>query len=418
MAIGPILASLRAHRTPATLIVLEIALACAVLCNAVSMISQNVGDIRLPNAIDERGITIVSLNGVNPAHAADDVARNVTALRAIGGVRAAAAISDVPLDGDGLVNTFNTQMDSGLNSVKDVPFQYYFAGEGTDKAFGLTLIEGRFFKVDEYAGNTLNSGLMPTGHVVVVTKSYAQRMWPGQQALGKTVYSNPLWYTVVGVVADVLCPDDGLRGSSRPRGFYYSVFFPVRYGDVTGARGVGSNIHYYVLRSTPSDQGRVAREALNVLRGLNPETLAVARRYTDMRDQYFSDTSSMAWMLVTVCAVMLAVTAFGIVGLTSFWVQQRRRQIGIRRAVGATRGQILAYFRLENFLLTTVGVLIGMAMAFGVNLFLMKHYEMRLMPWYYLPAGAGALWVLGQLAVWGPALRAAAVPPVVATRSL
>jgi putative ABC transport system permease protein len=85
--------------------------------------------------------------------------------------------------------------------------------------------------------------------------------------------------------------------------------------------------------------------------------------------------------------------------------------------VGATRGQILAYFRLENFLLTTAGVLIGMALALGVNLFLMKHYEMRLMPWYYLPAGAVTLWVLGQLAVWGPALRAAAVPPMVATRS-
>ena len=119
----------------------------------------------------------------------------------------------------------------------------------------------------------------------------------------------------------------------------------------------------------------------------------------------------------TSSTVLLAVTAFGIVGLTSFWVEQRRRQIGIRRAVGATRGQILAYFRLENFLLTTAGVLIGMALALGVNLFLMKHYEMRLMPWYYLPAGAVTLWVLGQLAVWGPALRAAAVPPMVATRS-
>jgi putative ABC transport system permease protein len=418
MAIGPILASFRAHRTPATLIVLEIALACAVLCNAVSMISQNLGDIRLPNAIDEQSITIISLNGVGPEHADDDVTRNVAALRAIGGVQSAAAISDVPLDNHGLVNAFNTRMDLGADHASDVAFEYYFAGEGADKALGLTLLEGRFFTTEEYAGNALNSGFMANGHAAVVTKSYAQRMWPGQSALGKTMYSDPLWYTVVGVVADVLCPDDGQRGTSDPRGFYYSVFFPIRPADVMGARGVGSNLHYYVLRSAPVDRDRVAREALTVLRGLNPGTLAVAQPYTDMRDHYFSDTSSMAWMLMIVCAVMLAVTAFGIVGLTSFWVQQRRRQIGIHRAVGATRGQILAYFRLENFLLTTAGVLIGMALALGVNLFLMKHYEMRLMPWYYLPAGAVALWVLGQLAVWGPALRAAAVPPVVATRSV
>jgi putative ABC transport system permease protein len=104
-----------------------------------------------------------------------------------------------------------------------------------------------------------------------------------------------------------------------------------------------------------------------------------------MRSDYFANTSSMVWMLVLVCAVMLAVTVFGIVGLTSFWVGQRRRQIGIRRAVGATRGHILHYFQTENFLLSTGGVVVGMLLAFGINLYLMQHYAMTRMPWYYLP---------------------------------
>jgi putative ABC transport system permease protein len=58
-----------------------------------------------------------------------------------------------------------------------------------------------------------------------------------------------------------------------------------------------------------------------------------------------------------------------------------------------------------------------MALAYGLNLFLMMHYELPRLPFGYLPAGALALWLLGQLAVLGPALRAAEVPPVVATRS-
>jgi putative ABC transport system permease protein len=58
-----------------------------------------------------------------------------------------------------------------------------------------------------------------------------------------------------------------------------------------------------------------------------------------------------------------------------------------------------------------------MVLAFGINVYLMQHYESQRMPVYYLPAGAIALWLLGQLAVIGPARRAAAVPPVVATRS-
>jgi putative ABC transport system permease protein len=126
----------------------------------------------------------------------------------------------------------------------------------------------------------------------------------------------------------------------------------------------------------------------------------------------------MAGMLVGVIAALLLVTALGIVGLASFWVQQRRRQIGIRRAIGATRGDILRYFQTENFLIVTIGIVLGMLLAYVLNLLLMTHYELPRLPLYYLPVGALVLWGLGQLAVLGPALRAAAVPPVVATRSV
>jgi putative ABC transport system permease protein len=123
-------------------------------------------------------------------------------------------------------------------------------------------------------------------------------------------------------------------------------------------------------------------------------------------------------MLIGVILALLLVTALGIVGLASFWVQQRRKQIGIRRAIGATRHDILSYFQTENFLIVSGGIFIGMVLAFALNLALMKVYELPRLPLYYLPIGAVSLWLLGQLAVLGPALRAAAVPPVVATRSV
>ena len=63
-------------------------------------------------------------------------------------------------------------------------------------------------------------------------------------------------------------------------------------------------------------------------------------------------------------------------------------------------------------------IALGMALAYGINLFLMLHNELLRLPAVYLPVGALLLWVIGQLAVLGPALRAAAVPPVVATRSV
>jgi len=62
-------------------------------------------------------------------------------------------------------------------------------------------------------------------------------------------------------------------------------------------------------------------------------------------------------------------------------------------------------------------VLLGAVLAVGLNLVLMRHDEVTRLPWFYLPVGALALWLLGQLAVLGPALRAAAVPPMVTTRT-
>jgi putative ABC transport system permease protein len=138
--------------------------------------------------------------------------------------------------------------------------------------------------------------------------------------------------------------------------------------------------------------------------------------FDDLRHEYFRQDRWMAVLLVAVCIALLVVTAFGIVGLASFWVQQRTRMIGVRRALGASRVQILRYFQAENFLLTTMGIAIGMTAAYGINRLLMSLYELPPLPWVCLPIGAVTLWALGQVAVLGPARRAAALPPVVVMR--
>ncbi|MBD8871553.1 FtsX-like permease family protein [Rhodanobacter sp. DHB23] len=408
MEIRPILASLSKHRIPTVLIVLEIALTCAVLCNAVFMIGQRVSAIRLPNAIDEHSLSMVGLSGTDEKTAGSDIPRNLAALRGIPGVQAAGAISTLPLSHNNWGWSFGTSPDVSVFDKKTVNFSLFFLGEGADKALGLRLLEGRFFNADDYADSSFGSAPLPETHVTLVTHSIAERMWPGQSALGKTYYTTSHYYTVVGVIADVLRPNIDGPGEAAN---YYSAFFPM------SAEGSKGNLRRYVLSSAPGDRDRVMRAAEQKLDELNPNGVTKSAIYSDMRDQYFADMRSMAWMLVLVCVVMLAVTAFGIVGLTSFWVGQRRQQIGIRRAVGASRSHILQYFQTENFLLSGAGVVLGMSLAYGINLYLMRHYEITRMPWYYLPVSAIALWVLGQLAVLGPALRAANVPPVVATRS-
>src|SRR3546814_19411025 len=94
--------------------------------------------------------------------------------------------------------------------------------------------------------------------------------------------------------------------------------------------------------------------------------------FIEVRDEYYRQDKAMAWLLVAVILGLLVVTALGIVGLASFWVAQRTKQIGVRRALGATRGQVLRYFQPENFLLATLGIVIGLALAYGITLALME----------------------------------------------
>lgn len=408
MDIQPILAALRKHKIPAALIVLEIALACAVLCNAVFMIGQRIGEMNLPNAIDEQGISDIRVLGTDPKLTTDDVPRNLAALRQIPGVTGAAVINTMPLSNNGWNSNVAARPQSLMDKDNPNVATYLFTSDG-EQALGLRLLRGRFFNMEEFADSKLGDNYIPTAHVTLVTQSLAERLWPRQDALGKQVWIDKNYhFTVVGVIADVLRPN---RNGEGPAAFHWSMFLPI-------SAGPGGFLNDYIVRSAPQDRARVLDAARRKLAALSPNAVIRAMPFSDIRGKFFADTRSMVWMLVLVCVVMLAVTAFGIVGLTSFWVGQRRRQIGIRRAVGATRAHIMQYFQTENFLLSSAGVAVGMILAFGINLYLMRHYQMLRMPWYYLPVSAVALWLLGQLAVLGPALRASNVPPVVATRSV
>jgi len=183
-----------------------------------------------------------------------------------------------------------------------------------------------------------------------------------------------------------------------------------------GAQDMGGG---FMIRSQPGRLGSALHAAATAMQKANPgHVQSQVISMPELRQQYFAADMATNRMLIAIMVILLIVTALGVGGLGSFWVQQRRRQIGMRRALGATRGDILRYFQAENFLIVTAGVVLGVALAYALNLFLMQRFELGLLPAGYLAFGAVTLWVLGQLAVLGPALRAAAVPPVVATRSV
>ena len=410
MELRPILSTLRRHKTTAWLLILEIALTCAIVCNAVFMIGNRLQRIHMTTGIDEHALVQIQLAQIDPtpdifARAREDLA----VLRQVPGVQAVALTNQLPLGGS-----------SSNSSIKLDPAQRtptlsvgtYF-GEDIPQTLGARLVAGRNLRPDETTNADVVVKALATGNtkgipaVTVITKALADRLWPGQDPLGKTIYlTDRVGVRVVGVLADLV-----RANAYNDATAHYSVVLPL-------FMGAGKD-QSYVIRTRPQDREAVLRAAVAALKKADPDRVVTRQRtYDQVREKFFANDRAMAGILVGVIVALLTVTALGIVGLASFWVGQRRRTIGVRRALGATRGDILRYFLTENFVLASFGIVLGMALAYGMNLFLMLHYELPRLPGIYFPVGAVLLWIIGQAAVLGPALRAASVPPVVATRSV
>jgi putative ABC transport system permease protein len=142
------------------------------------------------------------------------------------------------------------------------------------------------------------------------------------------------------------------------------------------------------------------------------------RSMQDFKRSSYASDSLMAVTLSVVTGLVLTFSALGIFGLATFNVNTRTRQIGTRRAVGARKRDIVSYFMAENWMVTTLGVVVGCAMALGVGFWLSNQFGLPRLDLYFLVGGVIGLWALGQLAAWQPALRAAKVSPAMATRSV
>ncbi|MFT4197126.1 MAG: ABC transporter permease, partial [Pseudoxanthomonas sp.] len=337
MEIRPILSTLKRHKTASILIVLEIALSCAIVCNALFLIGQRLAHMQRPSGFDEAHLVFVGANSVR--HDADARALtgdDLAALRALPGVRSATVVSQIPF-GNSVWNSgiklSAEQQDSSVTTTN------YMVAEDGLKTLGLSLLEGRDFQPGEYVDSDQQN--IPA---VILSRALAERLFPGQDAVGKSIYvfgDQP--HRVVGVVAHLARPRD--YGAAAD--YDVSMLFPSRFSYSEG--GV-----YALNVADPAQRAAVLERAQQVIASHGPKRIVsknATRSLEELRQRYYRNDRAMAGMLVGVCALLLLVTALGIVGLASFWVQQRTRQIGIRRALGATKGQILRYFQTENFLL-------------------------------------------------------------------
>lgn len=404
LELRPILSALMRSKVSLVLIGLQIALTLAIVCNSLFIISERAALMERPSGINEADtFTIGSIGFGADFDLRASMAEDLAMLRGLPGILDAAPINSLPLSDGGWSQGASLSKEQ---KTPTAPTAMYFIDEHGLNTLGARLVAGRNFRSDEIGSRTRQSQGWPPG--VILSRPLAEKLWPGQDPIGKSFYldteAGPS--TVIGIVDPLQSP-----WVHNKRIIDYSTVVPETIGDGRFTR--------YVLRAEPGQRDAMMKLAEAKLAELNPNRIVRdAKSVEKIRADGYAEDRAMMIILGVVIASLLIITALGIVGMASFWVTQRTKQIGTRRALGATRGAILRHFLAENFVITSFGLVAGTLLAYGFNAWLIQNYETARMPWYYVPAGCVTLWVLGQVAVLGPARRASRVTPAMATRSV
>jgi putative ABC transport system permease protein len=403
MELRPILSAMRRNKFGALLIATQMAVTLAFLTNALTLVEQRMAWSDRPTGLDEADIFVMQTETVDhPGDLAARQATDIAALRALPGVVDVYTTNTLPLAGGGWTETVNLTADQ----KKPTAFAALYMGdEHALHTMGLALIAGRNFSADEIADRSDN--YVPRASGYIVTKALAAKLFPNGDALGKPIFvENDKPVPIIGVV-------DRLQGPFTIATGLYSTFAE---NSVLSPYRQIDEINVYMVRAQPGQRDAVMKSAEAKLFAIDGDRILKSKSMQQVRTDAYRGDHGLIVLLCAICTALLVVTAFGIIGLTSYWVAQRRQQIGIRRALGATRQAIVRHFQAENFMIAGAGAAIGIAFAIALNLWMVRSFEMVRMDSSRAIVGAVVILLLGQFAVLWPALRAASIPPALAIR--
>lgn len=398
-----LLSALARNRTGLVLLAGQVALTLAIVANALAIGGRELDLMRRPSGLDEANLISVRCRAPGDALYPQDFARaDLDALRALPGVAQATRINVLPLADRGWRTAVDRQPLAGGAAAR-THAALYFADEHGPTALGVRLVEGRSFRADEV--KDVGPGFSYNPAVALISRALAEALFAPGSAVGRRVYTlHTDSIEIVGVVERLQSAWPGWPLHE------HSLLMPGR---------MHSADALYLIRVADGQAGRVRERVEPRLNALQPPRIVdTARPYAQIRATAYRGARALSLMLGALILALLFVTALGIVGTASAWVESRLQQIGTRRALGAQRADILRHFQLENLLITSTGIVAGSLLAYVLNTQLALHYDVARLAAWQLGSSALVLWALGQLAVLGPALRAAAVPPAVATRYL
>jgi predicted permease len=319
-------------------------------------------------------------------------------LRGLPGVSHVALASAIPLGGQNAI--FYSAEGMGAVDPTNAPRAFvHRVSPDYVQTIGLRLMDGRGFDGADLGANATN---------VMVTSALAQRFWPGQSAIGKRIKQGALgdktpWWTIVGVLRDA-----NLRGIPQNPTKDPDIFLPFN----ERARA------FAVLMRANGDPTALIKPATDVMRRRDPgAAVFAAQSMQTLVDQQLSASRFLTWLTSVFALTALTLAIIGIYGLLAYWVGQRTREIGVRAALGANRGQLMGLVVGQGLTLALIGVIAGGVAAAALARFVETQlYSVKPLDIVSFAATAGVMIATAFIASVVPALRALRIDPINALR--
>jgi putative ABC transport system permease protein len=404
MEIKPILLSLKHNKMLAALIILQVAFTLAVVSNSLFVTTATLKEWNLPSGLaDENIISVQSqfydLSVDNRQAVIDDLEK----FKQLPGVINATTTNQVPFGAEAVSNVFLETGDEPQPYQTNI-FDFDYSGF---EVLGLQLVDGRHFTQSEVIRHDPSQSDAKAA-VVMISEDQAEALFPGESALGKTIWlaANSQPVEVIGIYSNFMngesLNNDGMS--------FHTMIRPV----VSWQRGLDPN---YLIRVEPGMAEGMFEEITDVIYETQGRYLYAIERLTRTQKRMYDGRGSNAVLFMAVSLILVIITGLGTAGLASFLVNQRQKQIGIRRAMGATRFDITRYFLLENSILTWTGLIIGGVLTLVITYVLTEAAGENVLQIKFMFMIAVGLWAVNLASVYLPARRAANIDPAIVTRS-
>lgn len=386
------------------LLILQLAITMGLIVNSTILSLDTANKLAVETGLDLENTLSIQFRKTSgdyrdTAFSSSILQQDLAALQQIAGVKSIAASNQLPIiDGGTNSSIYDVDDPELMKSDRNLSrVSHFTVTEAIGDALGLELIEGRMLTAVDIPNQEENS---TPG--IVISESLSKALHNGQSSIGQELNSG----LVVGVVKDILVKPN------NPQDKQYALYM----------NNLTVNPHWadtYIIQVEPGQLNYVKNRVSDVMLGVEPQRdLYRISSLKSRFERYYSNNKGLSKLFIMLTLLMLLVTAISSFAYARFHMSQQTKFIGIRRALGAKKRDVILYVLAENWLLTSIGVLFGIVLMVGLNIILSQYVSLTKPTALLTLMGITLVYIAGTTATWWPAYQTSKIAPVIATRSI